>query len=140
MSDICEKRFTQCLLLLPILNSPHEYGFRSFRFQHKSSNGSQFCSRSCHHSKRTSSTTESNYRGGSQPGRAKNRNSNMRAKFYQLDRDLYYRYHCIAALSTEIEFEQTNRISRCMYKKLRNDILERDKFLNASQTQVESLG
>lgn len=64
------------------------------------------------------STASAKFRGGSQPGRAKNRNFSVRAKCNQLDRDLFCRYHCGTPLFTKSEFERTHQMTRDMHEKM----------------------
>lgn len=62
-----------------------------------------------------STTTESKYRGGSQPGCDKNRNFSVPAKYDQLERDLFFCYCRGIPLSTGTEFEGTDWMQRSIY-------------------------
>jgi Plant transposon protein len=75
-----------------------------------------------------SDTIDARRRGGSLPGKAKNRDNGIAEGAERIDRDYFNRGGLDSAPLAESEFERRLRMPRCVYEMLRKGVLETDDY------------
>jgi hypothetical protein len=79
-------------------------------------------------------------RGGSRPGKAKNRDNGIAQGAELIDRDYFSRVCLLPAPISEAEFERRFRMPRSVYEVLREGLLETDWYFLQKQVSLGKLG
>jgi hypothetical protein len=79
-------------------------------------------------------------RGGSRPGKAKNRDNGVAQRAIQIDRDYFNRVCVLPAPIAGADVERIFRMPRSVYELLREGLLETDEYFLQKQDAVGQLG